>query len=310
MLIFTLVFLKILSSLLSVLIGFCAGKYSDVEKESIASLLFYFVAPIVFFAIPTSSNMHFSDLGIIIVTFSMTTLLGVFNFWIYGKVWQDNHRNILALSGGTGNGSYMVLPIATAIFDDHTLNIYALGIIGVAIYEASVGCYFCARSVSSIKDSVLKIIKLPILNAFIIGCIMNLSGFELPNFLDEFINNMKGSFSILGMVVIGLAMSKIKEFKLDLKFTSAAFISKFLFFPAAFNIFIFIDYYIMHWYDENYYDALQLISLAPMATNTIVLASIYKIHPEKVATAVLMSLLFALIYMPIMSVIFLTTPII
>lgn len=308
--IFTLVFLKILSALLSVLIGFCAGKYSNVEKESIASLLFFFVAPIVFFAIPTNSNMYFADLGIILVTFTISTLLGIFNFWIYGKFWQDNHRNILALSGGTGNGSYMVLPIATAIFDDHTLNIYALGITGIAIYEASVGCYFCARSVSSIKDSVLKILKLPILNAFIIGCIMNLSGFDLPNFFDEFINNIKGSFSILGMVVIGLAMSKIKEFKLDLKFTSAAFISKFLFFPIAFNVFIFIDRYITHWYNENYYDALQLMSLSPMATNTIVLASLYKIHPEKVATAVLMSLLFALIYMPFMSVLFLNTTVI
>ncbi|MBA2628569.1 MAG: AEC family transporter, partial [Rickettsiaceae bacterium] len=43
----------------------------------------------------------------------------------------------------------------------------------------------------------------------------------------------------------------------------------------------------------------------PMATNTIVLASLYKIYPEKVATAVLLSLLFVLLYMPIMATIFL-----
>ena len=52
MVIFNLVFFKVLSSLLSVLVGYLSGKFSNVEKDSIAALLFYFVAPIVFFAIP------------------------------------------------------------------------------------------------------------------------------------------------------------------------------------------------------------------------------------------------------------------
>jgi len=42
-----------------------------------------------------------------------------------------------------------------------------------------------------------------------------------------------------------------------------------------------------------------------MATNTIVLASLYKIYPEKVAATVLLSLIFVLIYMPIMATVFL-----
>jgi len=134
---------------------------------------------------------------------------------------------------------------------------------------------------------------------------MSLTGFQLPDFFDEFINNMKGAFSILGMVTIGLALSSIKKFEFDIKFTSAAFISKFLFYPILFNIFILADRFIFGWLDVNYYNALQLLCVAPMATNTIVLASLYKIHPEKVATAVLLSLIFVLIYMPVMATLFL-----
>jgi len=305
MAIFSLVFFKVFSSLLSVLIGFLSGKFSNVEKDSITSLLFYFVAPIVFFAIPTSANLTFSSLGITLVTFLLATTLGFFSYWLYGKIWQDSHRNILALSAGTGNSGYVVLPIATTLFDDYTLSIYALGLIGIAIYEASVGCYFCARSISTFKESVLKVILLPILNAFFFGCILSLAGFQLPNVFDEFVSNMKGAFSILGMVTIGLALSKIKEFELDLKFTGAAFASKFLFYPILFNLFILLDRFVLGWYDANYYNALQMLSIAPMATNTIVLASLYKIHPEKVAAAVLLSLIFVLLYMPIMATIFL-----
>ena len=66
-----------------------------------------------------------------------------------------------------------------------------------------------------------------------------------------------------------------------------------------------LDRFVLGWYDANYYNALQMLSIAPMATNTIVLASLYKIHPEKVAAAVLLSLIFVLLYMPIMATIFL-----
>lgn len=303
--IFNLVFFKVLSSLLSVLLGYLAGKFSNVQKDSIASLLFYFVAPIVFFAIPTSANLRFSDLGITAITTLICALLSFFSFWLYGMIWQDNHRNLLAMSAGTGNTGYVVLPIATALFDDHTLSLFAFGLMGVAINEASIGCYFCARSVSSARESALKVVKLPILNAFFAGCIFSFMGFHMPDFLEEFIRNMKGAFSILGMVLIGLALSQITEFKLDLKFTGAAFLSKFLFFPIAFNIFILLDKFILGWYDNNYYNALQLLSLAPMATNTIVMASLFKIYPEKMATTVLLSLLFVLVYLPLMATIFL-----
>ena len=305
MAIFSLVFFKVLSSLLSVAVGFLSGKYSNVDKDSIASLLFYFIAPIVFFAIPTSTQLTFTALSVTALTFVLSTMLGFFSYWLYGKVWRDSHRNILALSAGTGNSGYVVLPIAVTLFDDYTLSIYALGLIGIAIYEVSVGCYFCARSVSSFKQSVVTVIRLPILNAFFFGCVMSLTGFQLPDFFDEFINNMKGAFSILGMVTIGLALSSIKKFEFDIKFTSAAFISKFLFYPILFNIFILADRFIFGWLDVNYYNALQLLCVAPMATNTIVLASLYKIHPEKVATAVLLSLIFVLIYMPVMATLFL-----
>lgn len=305
MAVFTLVFLKVLSSLLSVGIGYLAGRFSSVEKDSIASLLFYFVAPIVFFAIPTSTKLTLNALVITAITFAICTFLGFFSYWLYGKVWQDTHRNILAFSAGTGNTGYVVLPIATALFNDNTLSIYVLGLIGIAIYDASIGCYFCARSVSTFKQSMLKVIKLPLLNSFFLGCLFSLLGFQLPNFFSEFVANMKGSYSILGMVMIGLALSEIKEFKLDFKFTAAAFASKFLFYPIAFNAYILVDRFILGWYNNEYYNALQLLCIAPIATNTIVLASLYKIYPEKVATAVLLSLIFVLIYMPVMAFIFL-----
>lgn len=303
--VFSLVFFKVLSSLFNVGIGFLAGKYSNVDRDSIAALLFYFIAPIVFFAIPTSANLTFGVLGITLLTFSICTLLSLACYWLYGNIWQDSHRNILAMSSGTGNSGYVVLPIAAAIFDDYTLSIYALGLIGISLYEMSVGNYYCAMSAGGFRQRIMKVVKLPLINAFFLGCALSLMGFKLPEFLDQFTSDMKGAFSILGMVTIGLALSRVKDFNFDWYFIGAALTSKFIFYPILFNLVILIDYVAFGLFDNSYYNAMQLLCMAPLATNTIVIASLYDIYPEKMATAVLISLVFVLIYMPLMSAILL-----
>ncbi|MFK8040453.1 MAG: AEC family transporter [Rickettsiaceae bacterium] len=305
MAIFSVVFLKTVSVFLCVIIGFLGGKYSNIDRNSIATLLFYFITPIVFFSVPASTVFTIFEFSITFVLFIISTILGIIGYYFAGMYWQDSHRNIVGLSSGTANAGYFTLPIATAIFDDHALNIYMMAIIGIALYEASIGFYICVRSLNSTKDSIVSVIKLPILHGFGLGCIMSQCGFSTPHFLDEFVKNMRGSYSILGMIMVGLGISKLEKLEIDIKFTGVMFATKFLFYPIVINIFILFDRYISHWYNEYYYNVLQLVSLAPIASNVVVVSSLYKMHPSKVATTVFLSLLFVIIYMPSMSMLFL-----
>ncbi|MDR0329853.1 MAG: AEC family transporter [Rickettsia sp.] len=306
MAIFTIVFFKTISVLLSVVIGFLAGRYSKVERDSIASLLFYFISPIVFFAIPASTTLTLSALSVTVVVFFIATSLSIFSYYFFGRYWLDHTRNIIALSAGIANGGYFMLPIAATLFNDYVLSIYMMAVIGINIFESSVGFYICARSFANSSESILKVVKLPILNGFLLGCLFSFAGFTLPDFLDDFIYNIRGAFSILGMVMVGLALSALQKFEIDIKFTLATFMAKFLFYPLEINIFILLDKFVLGWYDENYYNALRLLSTAPMAANVIVIASLQKFYPEKVATTVFLSLLFGVVYIPVMVTIFLS----
>ena len=53
-------------------------------------------------------------------------------------------------------------------------------------------------------------------------------------------------------------------------------------------------------YNKGIHQALILVSIVPLAVNTVVVASLFNIQPEKAATAVLLSTIFALIYVPLM----------
>lgn len=303
--IFYIVFLKIISVLLNVVIGFVAGKFSKVDRDSISTLLFYFISPIVFFSIPASTNVTVGDIGITFVVFIISSALCIFTYNIFRKYWEDNTVNLLAMSAGTANGGYFMLPIAATLFDDNILNIYMMSIIGVNMYESSVGYFVCAKGSDSNMNSLRRVFKLPIFNAFILGWLFSFSGFTLPDFLDDFTYSMRSAYSILGMIMIGLGLSKIQSIEIDIKFTTASFITKFVFFPIAVNIFIILDRLFFGWYNENYYDALQLLSLAPIAANTIIFASICNVNIEKISTTVILSSVFALLYIPIMATLFL-----
>lgn len=300
--IFSSIFFKIISILLSIIVGYFAGRFKKVDRETIANLIFYFIAPIVFFSVPASSNITFADLGIVFIVYFISSCLAIFSYYFYSKYWQDNTYNIIAMSSGTGNVGYFMLPIASMLFDFNTLSIYMLGVIGMNIYESSLGYYLCARSISSTKESIIRVLKLPLFHAFLSGCLLSLIGVRLPNFLGDFIFNMKITYSILGMLMVGLGISQLERFVVDYKFTAHMFLSKYIFCPLFYIVFVFLDKFILGIYSSSEYQALILLSSAPLAANSIVISSILKLQPERVATTVLISSVFSLIFIPLTAI--------
>jgi predicted permease len=57
-------------------------------------------------------------------------------------------------------------------------------------------------------------------------------------------------------------------------------------------------------YDDKVIDVLLVLSVTPIASNTVAFAAKLKAHPEKAALTVLLSTLFALVYIPIFVSIF------
>ncbi len=298
---FNIVFLKIVTILMNVLIGFLAGRYSGVSGRSMSSLLFYYITPIVFFSIPASASINFKSFTIGIVVFSISSMICLVSFHFLKKTYDDSSANLLAFSSGTANSGYFMLPLASKLFDENTLGIYMIGLIGMSIFESSVGYYVLYKNVASFRDTIIKMVKLPILISFTLGCAFSLSGLKIPIFLSDFLHSTKEAFSLLGMILVGLYLHELNKFEIDKKFTFYAFLLKFLIYPICINIFILIDKYILGIYSIEYYNALQLVAIAPIAVNSIVMSSLMDQKPERAAATVLLSCIFALFYIPIMA---------
>jgi predicted permease len=131
------------------------------------------------------------------------------------------------------------------------------------------------------------------------------SGYQACSGIVDLATSVRGAYTVLGMMLIGLGMAGIKSFRMDWKFLAATFFAKFIVWPLVTGVIILFDLKYLHFFDSDIHKVMFLLSVVPMAANTVALATELKAEPEKAATAVLLSTLFALGFIPVMTMLFL-----
>lgn len=302
--IFFKLFLKIIPLYFIIFLGFIAGRYLNIKKESIASLLIYCVIPIVIFNGIINIKITPATLSIPVLFFLLACLISILSYYFSGFFWKDSTRNILSLMGGSSNMGYFGLPVALALFGEKAIGIIALAILGGSFYNNSFGFFLAAKGKHTTKESLIKMLKLPMLYTFALGIIINLAGIRLgTNFLDM-ANNFNGAFTVLGMMLIGIGLGEMKKYELDFKFVAVSLVITYIFWPIVMFTVILIDQNTFRFYNHELQKIFMLISILPVAANMVVYSAFLKIQPEKTLFAVMISTLFALIYIPLMAVYF------
>lgn len=304
---FSEIALKIVPLYANVLLGFLAGKFLDIPRDAIARILFYMIAPLIMFNGTLYVRIDPYVLSLPFLVFIIGCSLCLFFYWWAGHIWKDSLSNLVGFAAGTCNGGYFGLPIALLIFDEQGEGIYMITLLGVSLYESTLGFYICTKGQHTPKECVRKLLRLPILYAFLIALFINYIKAPIPLIFNEFMVHIKGTYTFLGMMIIGLGISGLKRLNLDLKFVGITFLAKFLAWPAIIFGIIILDVTLLGIYSSDIHQALILLALVPLAVNTVVLASLIHAHSEKAATAVLLSTLFALIYIPAVIIYFNST---
>ncbi len=287
-----------------IVLGYVAGRFLNVQKESVASLLIYIIAPLVIFHGTVTTTLNLSVLSLPVLFFVLGSFLALLFLWIGSFLWNDPTKNILAFSAGTGNTGYFGLPVALMLFSDDVLGVMVLSILGFVLFENSVGFYLTALGRHTAGESFLKVLKLPTIYAFIAGVLVNVSGIDLGETYTAIATSFRGAYTVLGMMIIGVGIAGMKNFKPDMQFLALGFLAKFVCWPLLVFGVIALDRLYFHLYTDDIYKVMILLASVPFAANTVAVASELKAHPEKSAFAVLLSTIFALLYIPVMVVLF------
>ncbi|MDD9316042.1 AEC family transporter [Acinetobacter lactucae] len=289
------VFLRVALLIFISIIGLVVGKKFKLDSKDISSLLVYVISPFVIFYSIVQSPANWTYLQYSLGAFLLASGMALLGLIFASFIWKDSRKNLFGFAAGTGNTGYFALPLVLAIFNENQIAIAIFIIIGINLYEFTVGYFITAKGAMSYKDSLFKVIKMPILYAAIAGIILKYLNIPFNDITLSFLSNFKGAYSVLGMMTIGITISKFSKIEFDFKFSALSIIWKHLIYPIV-GLLIFI--YILP--VEKY--ILQIIALmvaTPMAGNVVVISNNLGLHPEKAATTVMISTVCALITVPL-----------
>lgn len=307
MTIFITILLKLIPLYLMIVLGFIGAKVLKVQKETIAKLLIYIIAPAVIFYGTYTAEINFANLSLPVLFFCLASTMALIFLMIGNIVFKkDSTKNILAFTAGTGNTGYFGLPVISAVLGEQAFSLAALSILGFVLYENSVGFFLTANGNHTAKESLWKVIKLPTIYAFFVGLLLNLLGIHLGDIAVTMIGHFKGAYTLLGMMIIGMGLATVSMSEIDYKFISLSFLAKFISWPLIIFGIIASDKYLLHIYNPSIYNVITIMAIVPLAANTVAVATELKVHPNKAALAVLLSTFFALFYIPLIVSLFIT----
>ncbi len=281
-------------------LGYYAARHLEVQGRGISSLLFYIIVPLVFMHGISKVQIQVHYLLLPACIFLVSCTLCLTNFALAKRVFTGKTPNILALASGNANMGYFGIPIALMLFEPEYVGIYMMTIIGIMLYETTLGYYITTKGDFSTAEAFKRMLKLPMLHGALIGVLLSVFNIAIPEFLEGFFVNMRGAYTILGMMVVGIGLAGVSSLKLDWKFTSMAFAVKFIAWPLAVGGLIWLDKTLFGLFDQNIYNTTILLSVMPLAVNSVIFANLLNAEPEKMATAVFLSTLFAMVYVPMM----------
>ena len=296
---------KISPLYLNIMIGYFLTKYLKVKRDFIAFLLIYILGPIVILFATLSVKIDIQLLFLPLFVFFFGSAISIYVLNKYQKYWNDPSINTLAFTCGTGNTGYFGIPLAMLLLTPNLANVFIFATLASILYENTVGFYITAKGRFSAKQSIMKVLKLPVVYAFILGISLNLYGFKIPEFLISYFENFKWTYGILGMMMLGMGMKgfDLKE-DFDIKYIKIEYFYKFIFWPISVILISFVDKNFIGFLNSDIYKILFLFSIVPLAGNTVTLAVLLNAKPEKASFTVLLSTLISIIYIPILLIVY------
>lgn len=296
------IFLSLLSGLLPLYIiialGWLAGRFYGVERASLASLAIFILAPMVAFYYVSNLEFRLSYIAVPLVVYALLTIMSL-SFYHIGKlVYHDKRANLLGMCAGATNTGYMGLPLAIMFLPPEWVGVYVFALTGGLFYEATILYYIANRGQFSPKESLKRVVQFPVLYAVLAGLLINAAGIEFPSQMDNFWQYFKGAYVVVGMMIIGVSLSRVSKLVMGPRFLSLVFLAQFVVWPLLAVGVITLDKMFIHAFVPEIYKILMIVAIVPPAANIAAFAAKLDLSPEKAATTVLLGTIFALFYIP------------
>ena len=272
-----------------IVLGFGAKKVfkEEIDEKSFILLSIYFVQPILTFWGLTRTKIDFNLLFTPFVYFIVVTSTLLFLIFLASILFKNTKdRSIFMSTGLIGNTGNLAIPLGIALFGMASVPYTSIINIANIFFIYTVGIYLLAREKYTLKQSLLSMVKIPILWFALFALLFNYFDLTIHPQVDKALEMGSYTAIVLQLMIFGIYLAKVGFRIQNLKLTFFTTLVKILLLPAV-GIVVALAFEL-----EPFIAGILIISLAtPLAVNNVNLAALYDCKPLDVTSVVLFSTL-------------------
>ena len=278
-----------------ILLGYTAKRLfkEDINSKSLTILSVYFLQPFVTIWGFSTAQLHLEHafvpllyLGIIIFLLFPTILLS--------KLLFDDvkERAIFSIAGFVGNTGNIGIPLGLALFGEESIIYTTLINIANVFIVYIIGVYIYSRGSLSIKESLINIIKIPIIPVSIIAIAINIYQIPIAVQIQEFFKMGAYAGIVIQLFLLGTFLQGITIRSIRPQLFIGAISQKFILIPIATATIL--SFTTLPLFVQG---IIFMEMMTPLAIANINLASLYDCRPKDVTILILLS---TLLFMPLL----------
>ena len=278
--------------------GFIGQKLLKLDIKSISTMSLYLMLPFLTFDTFYSNELNIEYFYMFLFTcllaLIMIILTVLFGFFIKADKTQMSAMLLGTIFPNSGNyGAPVAMFAFGAIGFQYAvifMVIHAFLMNTVGIFIASYG----SEKTTSFKDSLMSVLKMPVLYGFLFGVLFQLLHIELPSTIQDGIS-LVGSASIpTVMLILGMQLAEIKPQKFELKYVNTVTIFRMIISPLL--AVVLVNFMPVNDMIKNVYI---LLAAMPIAANTTLLAVQFNVKPDLTSFTTLVTTLLSLVTIPL-----------
>ncbi|TXK36414.1 hypothetical protein FVR03_17835 [Pontibacter qinzhouensis] len=297
---------KLLSSVLPLYafigVGYAASRWLGLKSKWISWLLLYLLIPVVIFEHLVKADVT-QMVVVAVMVFALAVLMNV-PAWLVRKFWvKDINKYQLNCSFSYYNIGWFGIPVVMALFGEEQMPLVMSAYMGNVFYGDTVGYYLVSRSKDlPATEAVKNVLKIPAVYASIAAIIANLAGFELPDGIEPVMKGASWTLSALGMIMIGIGLSKANLKQLDYKKYGLIMSSRFVSSIVLMGLLVLAELALIGQLEGDEQKLMMLFSIFPIAANLVVFSSFLDTEQETAALLVASSSIISLVIVPVAAI--------
>ncbi len=264
-----------------------------MNPKTLTLMSVYFLQPFVTIWGFSTAKLHTEHIYVPLLYLTIILALLIPTIMLGKLMFSDpKERAIFSIAGFVGNTGNIGIPLGIALFGEQSVIYTTLINIANVFVVYIIGVYIYSRGSFSIKDSLLNIVKIPIIPASIIAIFININDITFSAPIQEFFKIGAYAGIVLQLFLLGTFLQGVIIKELHPKLFIGTISQKFIFIPLA-TAFI-LSFTSLPLFVQG---VIFMEMMVPLAVANINLASLYNCRPKDVTSLILLS---TLLFIPIL----------